>query len=84
MGQKRGNRIQPQPQHSPEAPGQGRGCPLPVEALLDGVALVRHREALAGDVQGDVFCLRCTARREKRGGETTALGKALLGETRLG
>lgn len=37
--------------------GRRQRCWVPVEALLDGLVLVGHREALAGDVQGNVFSL---------------------------
>lgn len=58
---------------SPAALGQGRvrrrRCLVPVEALLDGLSLVGHGEALAGEAQGDVFSLRCTGRGGERGSE---------------
>jgi len=57
----------------PAAPGQGQGqeamLPVPVEALLDALSLVGHGEALARDLQGNVFGLRHTGRREERGSE---------------
>lgn len=63
VGEKRGTHVSPS--LTPSS-GLAGSCLLPVEALLDGVPLIRHREALARDVQGDVFCLRRAGREEVR------------------
>lgn len=58
---------QPQPQPRPCGTRAGlRVTLVPVEALLDGLSLVSHREALAWDTQGDVLGLGCAGRGEDR------------------